>query len=199
MRRDLLAQYAAVIALCTLSSATTTAQETVPELVRRHKGNVEFLVIREFSPVGLSELARDCDLIARVVVVDGRSHLSDDEREVQSEYTLQIIDSLLSRKTLTPAQNIIVTKPGGTLTIDGYQFTTRETDFPPFLTTDEYVLFLRFDARTGKYVVPYGAQGAFRHVAGVIEQVGSGEWNTERRRVSLLDFIQELTAILTPR
>ena len=190
--------HAALIALCTLSS-TITAQETVPELVRRHKGNVEGIIHREFSPVGLSELTRDCDLIARLVVVDGRSHLSDDEREVHSEYTFQIIDSLLSRKTLAPAQNIMVTKPGGTIAIDGYQFTTRESDFPPFLTTDEYVLFLRFDARTGKYVVPYGAQGAFRHVAGAIEQVGSGEWNTERRRVSLLDFIQELTAILTPR
>lgn len=192
---------AVLIALCMWFSVTTAAQETIPAMVRRGKGMVEGQILREFSPVGLPELAKDCDLVARVVVVDGRTRLSDDEQSMNSEYTLQVIDNLFSRRTLLPGENIIVRKPGGTITIDGYRFTMSESDFPSFEVTDEYILFLRFDPSTGQHVVPYGAQGAFRIVAGGIEQVSSdtGTWNSERGRTSLLTFIQELTTILASR
>jgi hypothetical protein len=190
-----------LIAVCTLS-AFAAGQETLPDVVKREKGRVENHISREFSPVDLPDLVKESDLIARVVVLDdGRSHLSKNQRAIHSDYTVQVIDQLFLRRTLKPATKIVVTKPGGTMNIEGYQIQSLEADFPAFQAGEEYVLFLKFDATADQYVVPYGAQGAFRNLGGLVEQVSkdTGKWNSERGPVSILTFTQELTDILNAR
>lgn len=191
-----------LLAICVLSSSAQAGQQTLAERVRRQHGAIEVHILREFSPVGLVELVRTCDLIARVVVLDnGRTLLSKDERSMYSEFDVQVLDQLFSREPLKPAEKIVVTKPGGTMTIEGHPVTSRESDFPPFHTNDEYILFLKLDQVTGQYLVPYGAQGAFRSIGGTIEQVSkdTGTWKDERGRIPISAFIQELMAILSSK
>jgi hypothetical protein len=189
-------------AACLFSSIAAAGQDTLPQIVQRQQGRVEVIVEREFSPVDLRELARDCDLIGRVVVLDdGRGRLSKDERDIVSEYTVQVLDQFSSRVTLQPAAKLVISKPGGTMTIGGYVITSSDGDFPPLKAGEEYILFLRLDRTTGQYVVAYGAQGAFRNVGGEVEQVSqdTGTWNRERGRVPIAAFTQELADILASR
>jgi len=179
-------------------SSVVTGQETIPELVRKHHGQLEGIIHREFSPVGLTELVKSCDLIARVVVLDARSRLSEDERSMHSDYSVQVLDQYFSRRVLDPAENIVVTKPGGTMTIDGYQYAVYEHDFPALQSGEEYILFLKFDPSIRRYIVPDGAQGAFTNVGGIVEQV-SGIGRDERGGVPIAEFTDELTDIIKSR
>ena len=97
-----------------------------------------------------------------------------------------------------PGEKILVAIPGGTLTIDGYKVTSRENDLPPFRANEEYILMLKRDPSTRQYLLPYGAQSAFRITGGDIEQVSKkfGTWNRERGRVPVVDFIKELTSLI---
>ena len=189
----------ALAVACVFGIVGDARQETIRDVVRRQGGAVEFMVLREFSPVDLPELVKVGDLIARVVVIDnGRSYLSKDQQTIHSEFTVQIVDRYLSKPTVKPAEKILVTIPGGTMTIEGYPITSRESDLPPFHANEEYILMLKRDPSTGQYLLPYGAQGAFRITGGEVEQVSkdTGTWNRERGRVPVVDFIKELTSLI---
>jgi len=192
---------ASLIGLCTLGVVTVLGQETVRETIKRHKGPLELIVTRQFSPVDLKELAKDVDLIAAVIVRDdGRSHLSGDGQTIETDHTALVVDQFFSRHPLQPSASITVSKPGGTLSIDGHTVTSYERDFPPFHSGEEYVLFLRRDDTAGHYLVAYGAQGAFRSALGNVEQVSRiGTWNAERGLVPAISFTQELRDILKSR
>ena len=174
-------------------------QTTLAERVRQQRGNIEVLLLNEYSPVQLRELIKACDLLVRVVVSDnGHSYLTKDAQDIESEFTVQVIDRYLLSPVLRPAEKILITLHGGTLTIDGYPITSRENDFPPFHPNEEYILMLKHDSSTGQYLLPYGAQGAFRIIGGEVEQVSQqfGTWNRERGRVPVVDFIKELTSLI---
>lgn len=180
-------------------STVGAVQQTLAERVRGRQGAIEVLILREFSPVDLSELVKSSDLIVRAVVTDnGRSYLSKDGRTMHSEFGLQVLDRLLAAPSLKPATKILVTIPGGTMTIEGYPVTTRESDLPPFHANEEYILLLKRDPSIGQYILPYGAQGAFRITGGEVEQVSkdTGTWNRERGRVPVVEFIKELTSLI---
>jgi hypothetical protein len=189
-----------LLALCTMTAIGAAAQITLPERVRQQAGQIETQVIREFSPgIELHDLVKDSDLIAEVTVMGGQSRLSKNQQSIETDYDVLVLNPLFSRQpTVRTGGKVVVTKPGGTVTIEGHQITTFEKDFPPFQTGEEYVLFLAFEQSTGHYAVRYGAQGAFRSAAGTIEQVSKsfGKWNEERGQVTLLDFRQELAAII---
>ncbi|HKY20359.1 MAG TPA: hypothetical protein VJM31_03995 [Vicinamibacterales bacterium] len=192
---------ASLIALCTFGVVTVLGQETLREMVQREKGPIEQIVTRQFSPVDLKEIARDVDLIAAVIFSDdGRSHLSGNGRRIETDYAALIVDQFFPRHPIKPDTSIVVSKPGGTLSIDGHMVTSYEQDFPPFQAGEEYILFLRLDTSTGHYVVTHGAQGAFRTLLGAVEQVSKGgTWNETRGRVSAVAFAQELHGILKSR
>ena len=169
-------------------------QETIPEVVKRTKGNVGSTVLREFSPADLVDIVQASDTIVRGLVLDARAYLSSDKQEIFSDYTMQVLDRFLARDGAAPGPTVVVMKPGGTVVIDGYPYKSYEPDFPPFQPGEEYVLFLKYDESAGHYVVPFGAQGAFRNLGGVVEQVSrEGRWNAERGRVSFDAFLREVT------
>lgn len=193
------AKYVASTLVLLACSTVGAVQQTLAERVRGRQGSVEVMRLTEYSPVHLPELVKGCDLIARVVVIDnGRSYLSKDAQDIESEFTVQVIDRYLLSPVLRPAEKILITLHGGTLTIDGYPITSRENDFPPFHPNEEYILMLKHDSSTGQYLLPYGAQGAFRIIGGEVEQVSQqfGTWNRERGRVPVVDFIKELTSLI---
>lgn len=194
-----------LMAVCIASllspSFTFAEQETIPEIVRRQRGSVRFRTQREFSPVGLVELAKESDRIARVVVQAATSHLSEDQRSIYTDYTLQVLDQFGSRTPPVAGETTIVRKPGGMVKVDDHEISSLEGDFPPFEIGEEYILFLKFDSDIKRYIVPYGAQGAFRIIAGNVEQVSrdTGTWNSERGAVGVLEFMQELSSTVAAK
>lgn len=70
--------------------------------------------------------------------------------------------------------------------------------YPPFEVGGEYVLFMKFDARTQTYSVPYGGQGAFREVGGIAYQVSKYNDQFQNERPSL-EFASEIREAATRR
>jgi hypothetical protein len=92
-------------------------------------------------------------------------------------------------------KTIIVRRAGGTVSIEGRQVKGTESDFPAFEMADEYILFLK-PAAEGHYTVLYGPHGAFKIEEGKVTQVLDGEWNRERGRVELSQFLEEIATTL---
>ena len=184
-----------ILAICLSGALAHSAQETLPETVRRVGGNIENHITREFSPADLSELVKTAEVAVRGLVVDGpRPYLAADGRTIESDYTVQVLDRIFARQS-PPGQTIVVTKPGGTMMFGGYKVTSTESQFPEFTAGEEYVLLLKRDPKTGKYFVPYGAQGAFRNVNGLVEQVQEGDWNREHGKIPATDFMQQVAGV----
>jgi hypothetical protein len=181
--------------------STAVAQEKLEEVVRRTRGNVSFFVNRQITPADLPDLVAQADLIVRVLVIDGRSGLTSNEREIETNYTVQILEVYAERPPILAHQRIVVTKPGGTITSLGHSVTMAETDFPEFDTGEEYVLFLRQDrARQVNHVV-FGSQGAFRLEGGYADQASkfTGKIKQERGKLPLPAFSQEIRELVGKR
>src|SRR5215204_6886438 len=120
-----------VVAL--IVTQVAVGQESLREIGRQHTGPIETLIFREFFPVEIAQMARDSDLIARVRVVDnGESYFTEGERSISSDYKIQLIEQFASPRSLINGDTVVVTKPGGTLTVDGREIAVSERDFPPF-------------------------------------------------------------------
>jgi hypothetical protein len=72
---------------------------------------------------------------------------------------VQVLDHYVGRRVPTVDQPVVVTKPGGTVTIGQFQVVGREQDFPPFQTGEEYILFLEYDPVTSRFEVPSARKG----------------------------------------
>jgi hypothetical protein len=96
-----------------------------------------------------------------------------------------------------PGSTLVVTRPGGTITLEGRTVRSTEPDFPPFELGDEYILFLE-RLRDGSLGVYYGAQGAFKVSAETVEQVSrfNADWKQKHGVVGLSAFRRELATIL---
>jgi hypothetical protein len=105
---------------------------------------------------------------------------------------VQVLDHYVGRRVPTVDQPVVVTKPGGTVTIGQFQVVGREQDFPPFQTGEEYILFLEYDPVTSRFEVPLGAQGAFRNIGGTLSQVSETRaWN-DGQPMSMQTFVEQL-------
>ena len=180
--------------LLTKFSGLPTAQEKLEEIVRRTGGNVSFLINRQITPADVPDLVAQADLIVRVLVIEGRSRLTSDEQKIETNYTVQILEVYLERQPISSGQKIVVTKPGGTISLLGHSVTMLETDFPEFESSEEYVLFLDQDRVRQINRVVYGSQGAFRLEGGHADQVSrtTGKIKQERGKLPLAAFRQEI-------
>ena len=166
-----------------------TLQETIRDRVKRY-GSLEVIVLKEYSPVDLPTLVAHADLVVRGVVTGSKSFLT--AEHVITDYSVQVLS--LVRGEGVEGRVIVVRRDGGSVSIDGGKIDTRESDFPSFEITDEYVLFLK-RAPEGYHVVSHGAQGAFRIEGGSVAQVSREHtWNQERGRVEVLRFLSEIAA-----
>ena len=114
---------------------------------------------------------------------------------ISTDYTGQVLtlakgDQSLQGKTIT------IRRPGGAVSLEGGTATARDPDFSPFDVGEEYVLFLNYDG-DDRFIVPFGAQGAFTVDQGKVTQVSrdTGTWNRDRGEVPLVQFLGEVGAI----
>lgn len=175
----------AVGVILLLNLQQVVAQEKLVDMVRRVGRSIEVATSREFSPAGLDDLVGASDLIARVLVTGGRSRISRNELSIETDYDATVLHAYGKGIDGLAGSRITVTKPGGVVTIEGHRIVGYEPDFPDFVSGSEYLLFLVNDPSSDSYLVSHGAQGAFRHEAGLLDQVSKfdGKFKSERGKV----------------
>lgn len=175
-------------------------QESVVDRVRRAQHDLEIQIHREYSPgIGLAELAANSDTVVRGLVRSVDYGLSQDQRTIDSKYTLDVTAVYRSSHALQSGHAITLVRAGGIMQIEGFTVTAYERQFPPFSVGDEYILFLTKHPTEGHYVLRHGAQGAFRIIGGAVEQIATGTQGLNRGRIPDLQFVEELTAITSVR
>jgi len=145
-------------------------QDTLRDAVRRH-GDVGVSITIEYEPASIADLTGKADLIARVLIQGETVRLSSDETSVETDYAGQIIEPIRPKYASSALPPVIeITRPGGTLILDGHSVHSSESDFPRFELGAEYVFFLK-RAPNGSFSFPYGAQGAFKIENGTVAQM----------------------------
>ena len=142
-------------------------------------------------PVSLADMVARADLVARVVVLEHRPRLTADERKIETEYSVQLLEVLAGSRAVTPAQRVVVTTPGGKLDLAGRTVVMQAPDHPSLEDGREYVLFLRPEPGRSVTGVVGGNQGAFVVDDGHVEQV-AGEIRESRGKLSLAAFKEEI-------
>lgn len=179
--------------LFSLVLVVSGSQETLRDAVRKN-GSTGALVLIEYAPLELSDLAKGAHLIIRGRIVGEKPRLSKDEQSVVTDVTVQVLDVFRAGKAvLVPGSNLIVVKPGGTIILEGHEASTSEPDFPPFQLGEEYFLFLA--DRVGGLQVNGGGQGAFRVEGAEVRQASTAHaaWQEKNGRVDVAAFLAQLT------
>ncbi len=202
MKRFLLAGSVFVVSVAMTGVARS---QSLPERVRIF-GCTEQIVQRDFSPITLTELAHQAELIAEIHVTGTRSWLSNEQDEIFTDFTVRLVRVWKRSTGVGDAEGaaIVVRRPGGTLPIADHIVQSVEVGFPSFREDEQYVLFLRRDGQSGAYFPAYGPQSAFRISRGLVQPVTPtfAPFNKSRGSLSLALFRQllvEQVAVLQPQ
>ena len=140
------------------ASVASGQQLTIPEAVA--KGSTGSIASKPSGPVPpLREIVRASDVIVTALVGGGQGHLSSDQLEVYTDYSLREVTVLYEKgspKSLPEhPQTMTVTILGGTVMVNGVTFTHWEKALPPLETGTRVLLMLQRDdngfAITRKY------------------------------------------------
>lgn len=112
-------------------------------------------------PPAFVEILRDADIIVRGFVGNPTSYLSEDQREVLTDFPITHSEILYQRPSeRTPAKaTLTVTLVGGTVTIGALSYTSRHDALPLLDPQSECLLLLK--RRDGKFYVAGTYYGAF--------------------------------------
>ena len=145
-----------------------------------------------YANLYLDQLAERGDLIVRGLILGSNSHLTKDETAIVTDYDVQVLERLHARGTVKHGQNIVVTRFGGTVEVEGKKVTiSASSGFARFQVRDEYIFFLTFNPNTQTYMIVAGPYGVFKNFGGEVAQVGYGTYKA-RGRVPLGLFVKEL-------
>ncbi len=129
---------------------------TIPQRVARGDSQpVHLERISEILDLPFDALAREADTIVYGTVTALRTYLSDDQREVLTDYEvtpIQVVAQRVVKPSPTPGpQPIVITQWGGQLTIDGVQVTAEDHNLPMLPAGVPLVLFLTSSAKGGRH------------------------------------------------
>jgi hypothetical protein len=117
----------------------------------------------EFDEAQALKCRTDASFIARVV--SGRSHPIEDGTYLFTDYTVRIEEAFHAPATrrLQPGDLTTITRPGGTMTIDGVAITAASNQFPALTAGARYLLFVQYLPETKDFVSsqPEGAYQVF--------------------------------------
>ncbi len=101
----------------------------------------------------LQEMAGDADAVVLCTVKNKSSQLTEDEDYVFTDYDATVVE-VLKDNAAAPIQThnkIVVTRPGGTILLNGRIVEALDESFQPLRKKNQYLLFLRFIPATGSY------------------------------------------------
>jgi hypothetical protein len=174
-----------IVIACAVMTAIPGAREmaqidrrlTVPELVARQAPEplVQFRV-RELLPQPLEQIVPKADLIVQGKVESSKAYLSDDQRDLYTDYVITPIRTMFKRggpvlRKPSADTPVIVQCWGGRTVIQGTPVTVEDKDFRPFSTGEEVVLILKYNSADGKYRLVGPVSGAFAVVGGHVSSI----------------------------
>lgn len=163
--------------------------------------DVTLVVNNDYSPASLDTIASEADTIVVASVDFGKAVLSQDERQIFTDYqvTIQQVLKRARRPGLAEGDTILIRRWGGVMSLEGHHVVAEENDFPPFNASDTYVLFLQSVPNEPFYYFAYGPQGAFHIVHDGVSQVSTkfGNWNRERGSMTRSAFVAEVRRLIT--
>lgn len=107
------------------SASVQTQSETVLDAIKRGSTG-SFRTSPSGRPPSIEQVLRETDVIVRGVVGQPVSYLSDDQRNVYTDYPIHAPVIVQSREPLSAMSAIAVTQLGGTVVIDKKSFTQIE-------------------------------------------------------------------------
>lgn len=160
-----------------------SSSETIPEMLSKSEGDLSItgdhlagLEVRSFDPnhpspdplAGLERMACLSDLVVSGTALTATSHLTNDQRFLYTDWSIKV-ETVIKQNRLAPVvlgDAIVVTRPGGRMTLNGRTVRAVELSFKDFATGQKYLLFLKFIPETGSYRAT--AEKSFR-LAGTVE------------------------------
>jgi hypothetical protein len=158
-----------VVAIPSLAVATTDAQvqrSTIPEILARSgKSTSGMMSTPSGPPPSIDAILSDTDTILRATVGEPRSYLSNDQRQVYTDYSLQNPIVVYQQEVVRSNQpgvvpTMTVTVLGGTVDVNGLRYTLKIQALPPLTVGSEYLLLLSH--RDDRYHIAGLFYGVFR-------------------------------------
>lgn len=157
----------AVVPLVTLVLIVCSSQlihgqnETIPQALERAGHSLEVGRLTSGRPPSIEAVLRDTDIIVRGRISIGpRSYLSDDQREVYTDYEIRNPEFLYPVEDRTSTPSLVVIKhPGGTVTLNGLNYTYRDDLLPRLPEDTECLLLLKREGQ--KFRIARRYYGAF--------------------------------------
>lgn len=111
----------------------------------------------------LSNMSCKADAVIIGTVKDQSSQLTEDEDFIFTDYALTVEQILKNKDGMPLQQNgtIIITRPGGTIQLEGKKVRALDEALEPFQTGGRYLLFLEFIPSTGAYKA-FNSRGSFQ-------------------------------------
>lgn len=189
--------------------------QTIPQSVS-HEGVLEIVVNSHEPPAGdLRNLVSSSDLIVLGRVERVTSRLSSNQRMILTDFEFRISQIVQKRANIREGQSELVrfTLLGGSLALPAGNAEYRNAAFPLLVTGQDYILFLRkqgdkpthFEKHeitdSEKFVVVYGAQGAFQVLQSHIVPLAPHGRRIRRDYggKKLADFLSELSRLEMPQ
>jgi len=139
--------------------------ETIPDMLSKTSGDLR---IRYDQPMGFPTaplnppayppyplVAFSCTSDAVIVATarSGTAHLTADERFVYTDWSFTVERVLKdnARSPISAGSELIVTRPGGTLEVNGRKVYATDLEFRDFKSGNKYLLFLEFIPQTQAY------------------------------------------------
>jgi hypothetical protein len=108
----------------------------------------------------ITNMSCDSDLVALGVLTAKTSHPTKDNGYIYTDWDFKTEEVIKNNKTapVQAGQTITVTRPGGTIDVDGRHVHAVSTDFPEFQIGQEVLLFLHYLPTVNTYSLrrPYG-------------------------------------------
>lgn len=140
-----------VLAACVTAVAIAAdAQQTIPHQLASGGTSLKFGRFSTGRPPSIDMVLSHTDAIIRgTIAVQKRSYLSDDQQEVLTDYEIYNPELLYPATPGTPPLSVVVvTLPGGTVTINGLSYTLTDDSLPELPAARECLLLLNARVRS---------------------------------------------------
>ena len=179
-------------------------RSTIPDLLARAGKSVERgMTVPSGVAPSVDEVLAQADTVVRGVVGQPRSYMSDDQRDVYTDYpVLNPIILYQAQMVTSPTPGVvsavIVTLLGGTVTVNGLAFIVRVDGLPSLQPGAEGLFLLKRDG--DKYRIAGTIYGAFRIVSErLVPLTRQSEFAPEYRDIPAAQAQEQLVSKLRQR
>jgi hypothetical protein len=150
--------------------------------VNAHGADFHSEIRVQYPRVSLATLVAESELIVIGTIIEETPVLTDDFVQLHTNCTTRVEQVIGRRPALRLRQGdaLVLRRPGGVTTIDGFNVVIAESDFPRLKMSEQHVLFLKSVPSASHFILSYGGQGAFRIEAGNVRQASLvfGDWTS---------------------